>query len=322
MAASGIQLELLQDDSLLQASFCDVTDTSQLLQLDAWMMTSFAADDSGVSLGQSVDNDDEWSTGVPPGSHRYDVITQHATGATHASAVGNPPYDVVEHADNPGVVSRSPDRSAATVAAGSAGDDVIVAETRRCGSAPFSDEQVACICVALQQRRDVDTLETFLSTLTPRHWQSGHRQPELATRSLIAPSCDRDDLLPVTERRPTQPSSSAVADAVLSSAAHVAYRRGRYAQLYAVLRSRAFSAAHHAPLQRLWYDAHYAEATAARQRPLGAVDKYRIRRRHPPPSTIWDGQDTVYSFKVGQPPPSTYASTFNQRPQQGAYVDL
>ena len=30
---------------------------------------------------------------------------------------------------------------------------------------------------------------------------------------------------------------------------------------------------------------------------LGAVDKYRMRRKFPLPRTIWDGEETVYSFK-------------------------
>ena len=34
-----------------------------------------------------------------------------------------------------------------------------------------------------------------------------------------------------------------------------------------------------------------------RGRPLGAVDKYRIRRRYPLPRTIWDGEHTIYCFK-------------------------
>jgi homeobox protein SIX4 len=29
----------------------------------------------------------------------------------------------------------------------------------------------------------------------------------------------------------------------------------------------------------------------------GAVDKYRIRRKHPLPRTIWDGEETIYCFK-------------------------
>ncbi|XP_010604050.1 homeobox protein SIX4, partial [Fukomys damarensis] len=34
-----------------------------------------------------------------------------------------------------------------------------------------------------------------------------------------------------------------------------------------------------------------------RGRPLGAVDKYRLRRKFPLPRTIWDGEETVYCFK-------------------------
>lgn len=30
---------------------------------------------------------------------------------------------------------------------------------------------------------------------------------------------------------------------------------------------------------------------------LGAVDKYRIRKKFPLPKTIWDGEETVYCFK-------------------------
>jgi len=48
----------------------------------------------------------------------------------------------------------------------------------------------------------------------------------------------------------------------------------------------------------MWYGARYHEAGSLRGRPLGAVDKYRQRRKHPLPHTIWDGEDTIYCFKV------------------------
>jgi len=35
-----------------------------------------------------------------------------------------------------------------------------------------------------------------------------------------------------------------------------------------------------------------------RGRALGAVDKYRLRRKFPLPAAIWDGEQTVYCFKV------------------------
>ena len=43
--------------------------------------------------------------------------------------------------------------------------------------------------------------------------------------------------------------------------------------------------------------AHYAEAEKTRGRALGAVGKYRIRRRYPLPRTIWDGEQTSYCFR-------------------------
>ena len=34
-----------------------------------------------------------------------------------------------------------------------------------------------------------------------------------------------------------------------------------------------------------------------RGKELGPVEKYRLRRKYPPPISIWDGQETIYSFK-------------------------
>ena len=45
------------------------------------------------------------------------------------------------------------------------------------------------------------------------------------------------------------------------------------------------------------YKGHYLEAQKLRGRSLGAVDKYRIRRKFPLPKTIWDGEETIYCFK-------------------------
>ena len=58
-----------------------------------------------------------------------------------------------------------------------------------------------------------------------------------------------------------------------------------------------FSEANHPKLQMLWMKAHYIEAEKLRGRPLGAVGKYRIRRKFPLPRTIWDGEETSYCFK-------------------------
>lgn len=48
----------------------------------------------------------------------------------------------------------------------------------------------------------------------------------------------------------------------------------------------------------LYIVAHYIEAEKLRGRPLGAVGKYRVRRKFPLPRTIWDGEETSYCFKV------------------------
>ncbi|KAB0388814.1 hypothetical protein E2I00_017428, partial [Balaenoptera physalus] len=75
---------------------------------------------------------------------------------------------------------------------------------------------------------------------------------------------------------------------------------GIYPELYSILESHSFESANHPLLQQLWYKARYTEAERARGRPLGAVDKYRLRRKFPLPRTIWDGEETVYCFKENE----------------------
>ncbi|XP_056283161.1 homeobox protein SIX4a [Pseudoliparis swirei] len=127
-------------------------------------------------------------------------------------------------------------------------------------SLAFSPEQVACVCEALQQGGNVDRLARFL-------W-----------------SLPQSDLLRGNE-------------SILKAQALVAYHQARYQELYSILENHSFSPSNHTFLQELWYKARYTEAEKARGRPLGAVDKYRIRRKYPLPRTIWDGEETVYCFK-------------------------
>uniref|UniRef100_A0A3Q3JHF7 Homeobox domain-containing protein n=1 Tax=Monopterus albus TaxID=43700 RepID=A0A3Q3JHF7_MONAL len=84
---------------------------------------------------------------------------------------------------------------------------------------------------------------------------------------------------------------------ILKAQALVAFHQARYQELYSILENHSFSPSNHTFLQDLWYKARYTEAEKARGRPLGAVDKYRIRRKYPLPRTIWDGEETVYCFK-------------------------
>ncbi|XP_051900046.1 homeobox protein six1a-like [Pristis pectinata] len=124
----------------------------------------------------------------------------------------------------------------------------------------FTEEQVACVCEVLQQGGSIERLGRFLWSL---------------------PACDH-----------LQKNES-----VLKAKATVAFHRGNFRELYKILESCHFSAQSHPKLQQLWLKAHYTEAEKLRGRPLGAVGKYRVRRKFPLPRTIWDGEETSYCFK-------------------------
>lgn len=124
----------------------------------------------------------------------------------------------------------------------------------------FTQEQVACVCEVLQQSGDIERLARFLWSL---------------------PACE---LLHKNE-------------SVLKAKALVAFHRGQFKELYKILESNYFSVHNHSKLQGLWLKAHYIEQEKLRGRPLGAVGKYRVRRKFPLPRTIWDGEETSYCFK-------------------------
>lgn len=124
----------------------------------------------------------------------------------------------------------------------------------------FTQEQVACVCEVLQQSGNIERLGRFLWSL---------------------PACEK---LHKNE-------------SVLKAKAIVAFHRGNFKELYRILESNQFSAHNHPKLQALWLKAHYVEAEKLRGRPLGAVGKYRVRRKFPLPRTIWDGEETSYCFK-------------------------
>ncbi|XP_033043708.1 homeobox protein SIX4 isoform X1 [Trachypithecus francoisi] len=158
----------------------------------------------------------------------------------------------------------------ATAAAGAAADQVqlhseLLGRHHHAAAAAqtplaFSPDHVACVCEALQQGGNLDRLARFL-------W-----------------SLPQSDLLRGNE-------------SLLKARALVAFHQGIYPELYSILESHSFESANHPLLQQLWYKARYTEAERARGRPLGAVDKYRLRRKFPLPRTIWDGEETVYCFK-------------------------
>ena len=124
----------------------------------------------------------------------------------------------------------------------------------------FTPEQTDCLCEVLQQGKDFDRLGRFLSSLT-------------------AEELNRDS------------------EELLKARATMAFHSGEYRLLFEILTSRSFHHSNHGLLQQLWYQAYYAEAQRVRGRPLGAVDKYRLRKKYPLPKTIWDGEETIYCFK-------------------------
>lgn len=125
----------------------------------------------------------------------------------------------------------------------------------------FSTDQISCLCEALLQAGNVDRLWRFLSTI---------------------------------------PLSSELLrgnETLLKAQAVVAFHREEFKELYAILESYAFHPSNHGFLQDLYLKARYKEAERTRGRSLGAVDKYRLRKKFPLPKTIWDGEETVYCFK-------------------------
>uniref|UniRef100_A0A914HIH4 Homeobox domain-containing protein n=1 Tax=Globodera rostochiensis TaxID=31243 RepID=A0A914HIH4_GLORO len=124
----------------------------------------------------------------------------------------------------------------------------------------FSVEQVGVLCEVLQRHNLLDRLAQFLWTIPP-----------------------------LDEYR--------FSEGVLKAQAVISFHRHNFKELYAILQSHNFSPETHAELQELWMHAHYCEAEKMRGRELGAVGKYRIRRKFPLPRTIWDGEETSYCFR-------------------------
>ncbi|KAM6973115.1 homeobox protein SIX5 [Aplochiton taeniatus] len=125
----------------------------------------------------------------------------------------------------------------------------------------FSTDQVACLCEALLQAGNVDRLWRFLSTIPPSAEVLRGNETLLKARALVA------------------------------------FHRDEFKEMYAIIESHVFHPSNHGFLQDLYLQARYKEAERSRGRSLGAVDKYRLRKKFPLPKTIWDGEETVYCFK-------------------------
>ncbi|GAA6073034.1 hypothetical protein Q7C36_003180 [Tachysurus vachellii] len=128
----------------------------------------------------------------------------------------------------------------------------------------FSPQQVAGVCETLEESGDIERLGRFLWSLP------------------VAPAaCE------VLNRN----------ESVLRARAIVAFHTGNFRELYHIVENHKFTKDSHSKLQALWLESHYREAEKLRGRPLGPVDKYRVRKKFPLPKTIWDGEQKTHCFK-------------------------
>lgn len=128
----------------------------------------------------------------------------------------------------------------------------------------FTAEQVASVCETLEETGDIERLGRFLWSLP------------------VAPgACDA-----INKH-----------EAIQRARAVVAYHTGSFRELYHILENHKFTKESHGKLQAMWLEAHYQEAEKLRGRPLGPVDKYRVRKKFPLPRTIWDGEQKTHCFK-------------------------
>ncbi|KAI1887104.1 hypothetical protein AGOR_G00202700 [Albula goreensis] len=86
-------------------------------------------------------------------------------------------------------------------------------------------------------------------------------------------------------------------ESIMRARAVVAFHTGSFRDLYHILEHHKFTKDSHGKLQAMWLEAHYLEAERLRGRPLGPVDKYRVRKKFPLPNTIWDGEQKNHCFK-------------------------
>ncbi|WKY10033.1 hypothetical protein Q1695_002410 [Nippostrongylus brasiliensis] len=123
-------------------------------------------------------------------------------------------------------------------------------------------EQIIQTCDQLEKADDVDRLARFLYSLPPTLAQ------EVVSNEVV-----------------------------LKARALVCFHMGDFRQLYSILENHKFTQGSHQKMQYMWQEAHYREAEKQRGRPLGPVDKYRVRKKYPMPRTIWDGEQKTHCFK-------------------------
>ncbi|KAI1730875.1 homeobox domain-containing protein [Ditylenchus destructor] len=94
-----------------------------------------------------------------------------------------------------------------------------------------------------------------------------------------------------------QHGSNKPSPSVLRAYLYALFHSGDYDTLFRVMAENSFPAYYQLELTDLWYEARYAEDQMRKHKKLGPVDKYRIRKKFPPPRSVWDGDEVIYSFK-------------------------
>uniref|UniRef100_A0A1I8BBG8 Homeobox domain-containing protein n=1 Tax=Meloidogyne hapla TaxID=6305 RepID=A0A1I8BBG8_MELHA len=127
----------------------------------------------------------------------------------------------------------------------------------------FSQEQINFICQCLFQ------------------WNDGERLVKLFTMN------------PQLLNNPYNSST------VLKAYLFALYYKGQFETFFNLMSENRFERSHHSELVQLWYMAKYEEDKNKKLKELVPVDKYRIRKKNPPPKSIWDGDELIYSFRKG-----------------------
>ncbi|VDK88631.1 unnamed protein product [Litomosoides sigmodontis] len=131
----------------------------------------------------------------------------------------------------------------------------------------LTGEQIVKICEQLEDAGNIERLAAFL-------WSISHQQ-------------HTDEVAAVLRNH----------ESVLRARALACFHMGNFQEMYRILESHKFTNGSHSKLQAMWQEAHYQEAEKLRGRPLGPVDKYRVRKKYPMPRTIWDGEQKTHCFK-------------------------
>ncbi|PIC28750.1 hypothetical protein B9Z55_020563 [Caenorhabditis nigoni] len=136
--------------------------------------------------------------------------------------------------------------------------------------AEYNLDQMEAICTSLFQARDGERLVAFFNQM--KEMYGSNALDHFGSESIVVVS-------------------------PISAYTYALYHSNDFERLFHLLSTRHFHATFFADLQEIWHYARYKESQLKRGKELNPVEKYRLRRKFPPPKTIWDGEETVYSFK-------------------------